>query len=413
MIFRLMLSTISCFEVFCCSIFAILTRFFFAKNDFSNAILVIRLDHKIGDMVIFSDFIRKLHLAYPDKKIILICHISQKVLYQNCPYVSKILFYDWGNSLVRSLPFRSIKVFKFMFKNNLLGNWPLAIANRFDEDFHAPFFLRLSNASTRIGSTSQIGTRKLYSMFLSDIFNTITIKNSSLLHESSRNLLALKALNIEGVDGDVFYETWSQSGDHKAVHALFSRLGVDKSKEGIALGIGAYAKKRIWPPKYYSNLISLLLEYKQGNINFFLLGSAEDVVLAEKIKRNLDKSCLSSVYDLTGSTTVGMLSEVLVGCSTFIGNDSGLLHLACANTPNIIEISCHPSSGDLSHSNSPARFGPLGTSSIVLQPKDALFPCADFCLQDHAHCILEIKPLDVFNQAVILFQKSNHLKADS
>lgn len=408
-----LLSILSFFEVLVCTVLAFLIRHYPAQRDFSNSILVIRLDHKIGDMVIFSDFIRKLYTGSHGKKIFLIAHVSQKSLYKNCPYIDHVFFYDWGKSLLLSLPLRSMRAFIFLIKNRLIGGWSLAIANRFDEDFHAPFFLRLSNASIRIGFTSQIGTRKSYSMFLSDIFNTITIKNSSLLHESSRNLLALKALNIEGVDGDVFYETWSKSGDHMAVHALFSRLGVDMSKEAIALGIGAYAKKRIWPPKYYSDLISLLLEYKQGNINFFLLGSVGDIVLAEQIKRNLDKSCLSSVYDLTGSTTVGMLSEVLVGCSTFIGNDSGLLHLACANTPNIIEISCHPSSGDLYHSNSPARFGPVGTSSIVLQPKDALIPCADFCSQDDAHCITEIKPLDVFNQAVILLQKSNHLKVDS
>lgn len=399
-----LLSILSFFEVLACTVLAFFIRYYPAQRDFSNSILVIRLDHKIGDMVIFSDFIRKLYVGSHGKKIFLIAHVSQKSLYINCPYIDGVFFYDWGKSLLLSLPFRSMRAFIFLIKNRLVGSWSLAVANRFDEDFHAPFFLRLSNASIRIGFTSQIGTRKSYSMFLSDIFNTITIKNSNLLHESSRNLLALKALNIEGVDGDIFYETWSKSGDHKAVHALFSRLGVDKSKEGIALGIGAYAKKRIWPPKYYSDLISLLLEYKQGNINFFLLGSAGDTVLAEKIKCNLDKSCLSSVYDLTGSTTVGMLSEVLVGCSTFIGNDSGLLHLACANTPNTIEISCHPLSGDLSHSNSPARFGPIGTSSMVLQPKDALFPCTDFCSQDDAHCILEIKPLDVFNQAVILLR---------
>ena len=401
---------ISFFEVLVCSALAYLIRFYPAQQDFSDSILVIRLDHKIGDMVIFSDFIRKLHIGSHGKKIFLIAHVSQKSLYKNCPYIKGMYFYDWGKSLLLSLPFRSFKAFIFLFKNRLIGNWSLAIANRFDEDFHAPFFLRLSNALIRIGSTSQIATRKSYSMFLSDIFNTITIKDVSLLHESSRNLLALKALNIEGADGDVFYETWSQSSDNEDVDVLFSMLEVDESREGIALGIGAYAKKRIWPPKYYSDLISLFLENKQCSINFFLLGSAGDIVLAEEIKRNLDKSSLSCVYDLTGSTTVGMLSDVLIRCNLFIGNDSGLLHLACANTPNVIEISCHPLSGDLSHSNSPVRFGPVGASSLVLQPKDSLLPCTDFCSQDDAHCILEIQPLDVFNQAVTLLQNNNHLK---
>lgn len=406
MFLRLPLMMLSFFEVLICSFLAYFIRIFPAQQDFSNSILVIRLDNKIGDMVIFSDFIRKVHESYSDKKIFLMVHASQKALYVNCPYVQDVYFYDWGKSLLWSLPLRSFRALFFLIKNRLIGNWAIAITSRYDEDFHAPFLLRLTNAVVRVGFTSKLGSRKSCSMFFTDCFYTISVKSSEPLHESKRNLLILDALKVELLDNEVFYETWCDAAEREKINILFSKLGVDGSKVGLSLGIGAYANKRIWPSKYFADLIMLLGENGYDNLNIFLLGSAADARLANEIKGLIHKKYTPTIYDLTGLTSLGMLGEVLNKSRLFIGNDSGLLHLACSTPVKVMEISCHPLNGDLAHPNSPLRFGPIGSTSIVMQPKTSLPPCGDFCSNASAHCILGVKPADVFNKAVTLL-KSN------
>lgn len=403
MIFQnLFLLTLSTIEVCLSIIFGRMHSFTkgiikISNPDLSNSILIIRTDHKIGDMTIFSDFLKKLHLEKQGKSISLIIHSSQKDLYINCPYVDKLYYFDWGRSLPLSLPFRSIRVLLFLIRNKLIGNWHLGVASRYDEDFYAPFILYLSKAKIRVGYTSSLKkSRKRFSMFLTDIFYNKILGAHDIMHEAESNLLILKELGIN-YDKKIKYETWQCFEDDLNVKSLLRENNIDSNSTIITLGIGAFSEKRIWPPEFYARLISLLSNLNVVNIKFILMGSKSDSSIAESILKHLPLKNKPAVIDVTGKTTIMQSCALLALSKIFIGNDSGLMHLACANTGHVIEISCHPLSSDISHSNSPARFGPISEFAKVFQPQESLYPCINGCSSSISHCITGIQPETILN----------------
>jgi hypothetical protein len=66
------------------------------------------------------------------------------------------------------------------------------------------------------------------------------------------------------------------------------------------------------------------------------------------------------------------------------------MHLAAAGGAAVLEISCHPTSGDPLHLNSPVRFHPWVEEYAVLQPPQAAEPCTSSCECHEAHCILGV-----------------------
>ena len=375
-----------------------------------HSILLIRLDHKIGDMVIFSDFLKKYREINKASYITLIAHISQKELYEHCPFVDKIFYFSWGKNLSLSLPFRSVRVFLFFLKNKLnLKRWDIAISSRYDEDFYAPFFIFYSMAKTRLGFTSLINSRKRYSQFLTDIFYSIVIKDRPLMHEARSNLIVFDALKLKIPENtNIHYQTWQSSGQKDSANALLSSFNIAQNDRLIALGIGAYAKKRIWPPGYYSQLISLIAGASNLPYTFVLLGSKDDIPLAGAIVSNLTDLGKSRLLNLAGLSAIQESCAILSRSEIFIGSDSGLMHLACANVDKVIEISCHPVSGDKAHPNSPIRFGPITKHSVVLQPTNSLSPCIEYCTSNQSHCITNLKPNDVFSNYLTLMTTSSH-----
>ena len=96
------------------------------------------------------------------------------------------------------------------------------------------------------------------------------------------------------------------------------------------------------------------------------------------------------------------VSEALVARSVlYIGNDTGLLHMAAALQRPIVELSCDlvvPQGLDYLHL--PVRFEPWQVPYILLRPEHGLEPCTKLssplgCMAPAAHCITQIPPAAV------------------
>src|SRR5205807_10275721 len=69
-----------------------------------------------------------------------------------------------------------------------------------------------------------------------------------------------------------------------------------------------------------------------------------------------------------GRTTPRQAAAILMRCRLFVGNDSGLMHVAAAVKIPVVEISGFRIGGDPTHHNSPARFRPWGVPQHIVQP---------------------------------------------
>jgi heptosyltransferase-2 len=178
---------------------------------------------------------------------------------------------------------------------------------------------------------------------------------------------------------------------------MFKGNNINTKNKIISFGIGAYAEKRIWPPENFAVLMSTINNTGIGTFKFLILGSAHDSVNASYIMKSVPPEVKNNIIDLTGKMTINEICALLTFSDIFVGNDSGLMHLACANTKKIVEISCHPSSGNHYHPNSPVRFGAIAESTKVFQPLKTTLPCKDFCSSEDSHCIRNIHPSTVSN----------------
>jgi len=376
-------------------------------NCFADAekVLVVRLD-EIGDVVMTSPFLRELRRNLPGAWITLVVKPSLVNLVELCPYVNEVLAYEsirkvYAFGLLRQ-HWRDIKsAIAFTFSRRQV--YDLAIVPRWDADYYnATYLAYFSGAPWRIGYSESVTEHKRMNNKGYDLFYTHLVDqstNEDVKHEVERNLGLIKYMG--GTVQDSSEELWLSNEDEAYARSV---LGAEERIEGnlmYAFGIGAGAEKRKWDISNYISLGRWLIdEYK---IRLLVLGGKGEVHLGEMIKKELG----DDVIEMVGRTTIRQAGALLKKCKMYVGNDSGLMHIAAAARIPVIEISCHTSDGKISHYNSPARFGPWGVPNIVIQPEKAIHPCIDSCEEFKPHCISSITIESVKQSIVDLINDSD------
>jgi len=125
-------------------------------------------------------------------------------------------------------------------------------------------------------------------------------------------------------------------------------------KKNISLSLGANSQHKIWPLKKYVKLINLL----QDKINkIYLLGDEKDKMIAD----NFEKYVKVETLNLCGKLSIMETAAVIKQSDFFIGNDSGLGHIASAvRTPSFTIFG----EGD------PNRYKPYGIEAFFYQSKE-------------------------------------------
>ncbi len=87
----------------------------------------------------------------------------------------------------------------------------------------------------------------------------------------------------------------------------------------------SHGEFRAWPFQRYVELIERLVEERNA---FVLVLGSESEAIRDRVHFN--KLPRGRAYDLAGATTLVQTAALIAGSDLFIGNDSGLLHLAAA-----------------------------------------------------------------------------------
>jgi lipopolysaccharide heptosyltransferase II len=113
---------------------------------------------------------------------------------------------------------------------------------------------------------------------------------------------------------------------------------------------GAGRPKRLWPLRRFIELGRFLLQ--EFGARPLIIGGPEDRERTLQLQENLGNSAINFAGEMTLRQTGALLEHVQL----VVANDSGPMHLAAAAGAAVVEISCHPTSGDPLHYNSPVRF---------------------------------------------------------
>lgn len=248
---------------------------------------------------------------------------------------------------------------------NYLPKCDVALFPRYCIDTNVSRFLAvLINIPIRIGFQSEPLCHRynlLYDQMLTDCLSP-----PFEVHETARMLWFMEQLGLES---------------KKYSCLKLPLVAQDASRyQRFVIGLGAASPDRRWPKECYSNLINEL-RYHYPMYEFVLLGGIDVIDDAVYIEMT------TKAINMVGNLSLHASAKVIAESELYIGNDSGLMHIAAAAKTPVVEISKHPASGYIWHANSPKRFGPWGVPFISIQPTYGLDGCSDCCQANDVHCI--------------------------
>ena len=130
-----------------------------------------------------------------------------------------------------------------------------------------------------------------------------------------------KLSNFMGSKNVLRPKLWTNTKDK-----IFAK-SIINNKIVIAIAPGGNWKPKIWPSQNYNLLIChLLKQYKTNRLKFLIIGSKDEKFYFDKLSVNVQKG---SLIDFIGEN-LNITYACLELCKLFIGNDSGLMHLAAA-----------------------------------------------------------------------------------
>jgi ADP-heptose:LPS heptosyltransferase len=178
------------------------------------------------------------------------------------------------------------------------------------------------------------------------------------VHEVEFNLSSLSFFNRSTTNKKL--EIWIPKKNQDNVYKLFKTI--PKAPFYFSIMIGSSNILRKWSIINFAKLIHYCTE--EYHAFCFILGGKEEEEKGCKLE-NLHPS-----HSLNLCVKLSLLEscEIIKKSNLYIGNDTGLMHIASATTTPIIEISAFFIDGFKEHTNSPKRWGPWMTPHKIVQP---------------------------------------------
>ncbi len=360
------------------------------KTGAVRSILVLLLD-AIGDTVLTSGFLRELRRANPQAYIAVLVRPILMPLVRNCPYINAMI------PLAGERTMAGLQEMEAVFVEQL---WPhhfdMALSKIWGADLrdYRRLLLYLSGARERVDFGDRVveayGARAEQSKTECLLTKSI-LTPAKYTHEAARIFYLFEALGWPPMDKDM--ELWYSGADACRAKALLAELPSGVCP--IIVGIGAGGETRKYPiPKLARALQEISRRYQ---VAYIAVGGQTEKAAAQELASLLPGQI---VLDFCGRLTLTETEAVVSEGAIYIGNDTGVMHMAAAAHKPVIELSRDPRDKDNAWSpifSSICRFAPWRTPYIALRPERAIGHCRDVlvyggCAEPVAHCIATIPP---------------------
>jgi lipopolysaccharide heptosyltransferase II len=258
----------------------------------------------IGDVVLTLPVIQSLRRAYPMAQISVVAKSPSDELLLGHPAINTVLTFPSGieNGFWQKVKFaRNLK--KFNFDVGVL----------FPNSFSSAFFLSLTGVKFRLGyDTDARGF-----LLTHPVATTAHLKKAQYRVEYYFKILS--SLKLGAPDAN-FAKLTSQEGDATAREILLD-MGLDEDEEFLALHPGTSKIERGWHVERFEILCQKLIE---DGIRVVLVGTEKESELLNRIR----KSGKPDMIKIIPPVNLRVLAKLLRKSRLFIGNDSGMMHLA-------------------------------------------------------------------------------------
>lgn len=356
-----------------------------------ESILVIRLD-TIGNCVMTSGFLRELRKNRPQAQITLVVTPLVRPLMEICPYVDEVLEFASGAGMALQDILRS--AISFCFRHLWQHRFDLCFCPQWGTDLSWSLLLGfLGGARERIGYSEKVHEEKAQRNRGYDRLLTRALASPpEAVHEVSRAFYLLQDFGMEVREDRI--EVWFDEQDRLVAHRLLVNFMEDHPLVVVALGASQACKK--YPVEQY---VTALRRIAETGVRFVLLGGGDVDLEGSFFARSMPRG---SVMNLIGQTYLRVTAAILSMADLYIGNDTGIVHMAAALGVPVIELlaEAEDKTEDRAVYSIYERFYPWKTPAIVLRPVHALPPCNETaalggCSAMMPHCICRIAPEDV------------------
>jgi len=327
--------------------------------------LLIRATNWVGDAILALPALRAVRARFPEAEIAILARPYVADLYREQRVCDRLIEYD-ANAIHAGIAggerlARELRTEKF--------DAALLLQNAFD----AAWIVWRAGIAKRIGYA-----RDGRSWLLTD---AVKVPRAGEIpeHETFYYLELLRRVgwieDLPQVD-EVRFEV-SEARRRRGAEILME-AGARPHALRIALGAGAsFGAARCWPAERFAEAANRLAE--AANADVVLFGTAGEAAVSGAIAGKLRKPAI----DLTGKTAIADLPGVLSQCHLFIGNDSGVMHVAAAVGLPVVGIF---------GPTDPFGTAPATPRRAIVQEKPYCSPCfLRRCPTDH-RCMTAISP---------------------
>jgi heptosyltransferase-2 len=324
-------------------------------------ILVLRYS-SLGDVALTNPLLERIKIDWPDAQIY---------------YATKKRFAPairYNPALTQVIPLEGDGFFKLWEHIGLLKKIePDLVLDLHDSLRTHLVTMAMRNAKVIVYDKESIGRRLLVKK----------INQEPSIHTIQKYLKVLEPLGIQS-PLRVPFEVHISKKNQEFMREYLERRKIPPSQWVVGIGPGARWNTKRWLPDRYSELASRLVEDYRCQILWF--GSREEEPLIRSIQARMRGTTLERGFCLPGDYTLEQSIALLGRCDLFIGNDSGLTHLASGRGCRVVVLygSTTPSLG----------FEPWGPHSVVEVSNLPCRPCdvhgRNSCPLGHFKCMEEM-----------------------
>lgn len=333
-------------------------------------ILILRLDG-LGDVVLSTAALREIRNGFPGARITLVVGAWSKDIVKCIHFYDRLIVHDCflfsyfrGNKKIDLK--RELRFIKELKKNK----FDLGIDLRGDLLSIIPLFL--SGAKFRFAKGTRGGS------FL--LTHIVKCNRKKIKHEKDKALRLVEELGAPVRDRET--ELSIPQKDLEYIDKYLNEKGINQSELLVTIAPGALYRWRAWRPERFASVASAITKKYNGKV--VLVGNRND----RPILREINALTQFKTINSAGELSLAQVSALIGKSAIFIGNDSGLIHIAAAQKTPMIQL-FGPGEWE--------KFGYTGNNDILLMKTDCPYhPCSQQnCKYQDNWCMDQILVEDV------------------
>lgn len=349
-------------------------------------VVILRSD-EIGDTVSTLTLLAAMRSRWPKAKLHVVVKPGPATVFHATPTIDRLI--PWTPINEGSALKRQVLTARQALRRFRLRGYDLAVLPRWDFDDTPVRYLAVASRARSVVGFAPVPDRE--PVWLGDQSRLLTDE----IPRGDTPLLTVAQLRRVA---DYLGLPWIEHAEPAVGTGLFDSTDARRAADlaafppttdlVVGVGIGARNAKRQWPVGEIADTMAGVGESRRIAVQ--VLGGPEDGPRAEELVALLREDGISAV-NLAGALTLSESAAAIARSDLFLGNDSGLQHIASSLDVPTLVVTCHPATGSPWSDNAPERFGPWSSRKALLQPATSIEGCVDECEAFEPHCIRAVR----------------------